>query len=163
MNRNDERNYLLNKRLTEVVVYIYNNRSLDDASVEALLQRMYGGLSVESFMEKTTRIEYVAVLWYIVNHGFTVELQSKILKAIEAGEGFHYLLSKPNYLNDFIKVYENIRGFDASLKPVLAELEEANKIDKIVMMTDEYRHEFIKGCKRLFKEMTYMIGISLIE
>ena len=159
----DEKNYLLNSSLTEVFVYIYNNRNLRSASVEALLQRMYGDLPEESFKEKTTRIEYVAVLWCIVNNGLPVELQSKILRAVETGEGFHYLLSKPNFLNDFIKVYENVRGFDASLKPALAELEKNNKIDKIVMMTDEYRHEFIKGCKRLFKEMTYLIGISMIE
>ena len=163
MNRNDERNYLLNKRLTEVVVYLYNSRNIYPENVEALLQRMYGDLSVESFQEKTTRFEYVVVLWYIVNRGFPVEIQSKILTAIETGEGFCYLLSKPNYLNDFIKVYENIKGFDASFKPLLAKLENEGKIDKIVTMTADYRHEFIKGCRRLFKEMTYMIGITMIE
>jgi len=159
----EEKNYLLNSSLTEVVVYIYNNRDLKSASVEALLQRMYGDLSEESFKEKTTRIEYVAVLWCIVNNGLPVDIQSGILQAIKAGEGFEALVSKPNYLNDFIRVYANIKGFDASLNPLIAELEQSGKIDKILTMTDSYRHEFEKGCKRLFKEMTYLIGISMIE
>ena len=163
MNQIDERNLLLNRRLSDVVVYLYNSRNIYPDNVEVLLQRMYESLSVESFKERTTRIEYVVVLYCIVNYGLPVELQAKILQAIEDGNELHYLVSKPNFLNDFIKVFENVRGFDAELKPSLAELEKANKIDKIVIMTDEYRHDFIKGCKRLFKEMTYMIGISMIE
>ena len=163
MKQNEERDFLLNSRLSDVVVYLYNSKEIFPDNVETLLQRMYGGLSVESFMERTTRIEYITVLWFIVNRGLPVDLQSKILQAIDAEKGFEYLRYKPNFLNDFIKVYENVQGFDASLKELLAKLEEAGKIDKIVIMTDEYRHEFIKGSKRLFKETTYMVSIAMIE